>query len=156
MPIRRSLLRKLDVGCLPYTVLAFPRLNVCTDPNVDSRRGLHCALLDRAAWATKHSVTASLAPSTSTMLKLNHNDSFYTSSHSQAFALTLGFALKFRVYFSVSQVRRACWLVPLVTLPGLLTQCEFTVLLRKFAEPAHSCLLQPCRVCSPVRVYFSA
>ncbi|PKI36462.1 hypothetical protein CRG98_043146 [Punica granatum] len=22
----------------------------CTDPNVDSRRGSHCALLDRAAW----------------------------------------------------------------------------------------------------------
>ncbi|PKI43684.1 hypothetical protein CRG98_035928 [Punica granatum] len=88
-----------------------------------------------------------------------------------------------RVYFSASQVRRACSLVPLATLPGLLTRasllfcfasspnllarasynlagsahpCEFTFLLRKFAEPARSCLLQPCRVCSPVRVYFSA
>ncbi|PKI44523.1 hypothetical protein CRG98_035086, partial [Punica granatum] len=88
-----------------------------------------------------------------------------------------------RVYFSASQVRRACSLVPLATLPGLLTcasllfgfasspsllarascnlawsahLCEFTFRLRKFAEPARSCLLQPCLVCSPVRVYFSA
>ncbi|PKI64272.1 hypothetical protein CRG98_015335, partial [Punica granatum] len=87
-----------------------------------------------------------------------------------------------RVYFSASHVRRACSLVPLATLPGLLTRasllfyfasspsrlapascnlagsahpCEFTFLLRKFAEPARSCILQPCRVCSPVRVYFS-
>ncbi|PKI51279.1 hypothetical protein CRG98_028329, partial [Punica granatum] len=87
-----------------------------------------------------------------------------------------------RVYFSTSQVRRVCSLVPLATLPGLLTSasllfgfasspsllapaycnlagsahpCEFTFRLRKFAEPARSCLLQPCRVCSPVRVYFS-
>ncbi|PKI71351.1 hypothetical protein CRG98_008256, partial [Punica granatum] len=90
-----------------------------------------------------------------------------------------------RVYFSASQFRRVCSLVPLATLPGLLTcasllfrfasspsllarascnlasltrfahPCEFTFLLRKFAEPARSCLLQPCRVCSPVRVYFS-
>ncbi|PKI38052.1 hypothetical protein CRG98_041557 [Punica granatum] len=86
-------------------------------------------------------------------------------------------------FFSTSKVRRACSLVPLATLPGLLTRasllfcfasspslldpascnragsahpCEFTFLLRKFAEPARSCLLQPCRVCSPVRVYFSA
>ncbi|PKI45295.1 hypothetical protein CRG98_034314, partial [Punica granatum] len=88
-----------------------------------------------------------------------------------------------RVYFSASHVRRACSLVPLATLPGLLTRasllfcfacspsllarascnlarsahpCEFTFLLRMFAEPARSCLLQPCPVCSPVRVYFSA
>ncbi|PKI44742.1 hypothetical protein CRG98_034867, partial [Punica granatum] len=88
-----------------------------------------------------------------------------------------------RVYFSTSQVRRVCSLVPLATLPGLLTgasllfgfasspsllapaycnlagsphPCEFTFQLRKFAEPARSCLLQPCQVCSPVRVYFSA
>ncbi|PKI45035.1 hypothetical protein CRG98_034574, partial [Punica granatum] len=88
-----------------------------------------------------------------------------------------------RVYFSALQVRRACSLVPLATLPGLLTRasllfcfasspglldpascnlaksthpCEFSFLLRKFAELARSCLLQPCRVCSPVRVYFSA
>ncbi|PKI49259.1 hypothetical protein CRG98_030349, partial [Punica granatum] len=88
-----------------------------------------------------------------------------------------------RAYFSASQVRRACSLVPLTTLPGLLTRasllfcfasspsllarasynlagsahpCELTFLLRKFAEPARSCLLQPCRVCSPVRAYFSA
>ncbi|PKI46263.1 hypothetical protein CRG98_033344 [Punica granatum] len=27
------------------------RLWTCTDPNVDSRQGPHCALLDRAAWA---------------------------------------------------------------------------------------------------------
>ncbi|PKI76207.1 hypothetical protein CRG98_003400, partial [Punica granatum] len=87
-----------------------------------------------------------------------------------------------RVYFSTSQVRRVCSLVPLATLPGLLTRasllfyfpsspsllarascnlagsahpCEFTFLLPKFAESARSCLLQPCRVCSPVRVYFS-
>ncbi|PKI70960.1 hypothetical protein CRG98_008693 [Punica granatum] len=25
-------------------------LHNCTDPNVDSRQGPHCALLDRAAW----------------------------------------------------------------------------------------------------------
>ncbi|PKI62271.1 hypothetical protein CRG98_017335 [Punica granatum] len=88
-----------------------------------------------------------------------------------------------RVYFSAYEVRRACSLVPLATLPGLLTdasllfclrsspsllarascnlagsahRCEFTFLLTKFAEPARSCLLQPCRVCSPMRVYFSA
>ncbi|PKI32369.1 hypothetical protein CRG98_047240, partial [Punica granatum] len=87
-----------------------------------------------------------------------------------------------RVYFSASQVPRACSLVPLVTLPDLLARasllfylarspsqlarascnlvgatqsCEFTFLLRKFAEPARSCLSQPCRFCSPVRVYFS-
>ncbi|OWM66869.1 hypothetical protein CDL15_Pgr008296 [Punica granatum] len=88
-----------------------------------------------------------------------------------------------RVYFSTSEVRRANKLVPLATLPGLLTRaslpfciasspsllapascnhsgsahpCEFTFLLRKFAEFARSCLLQPCRVFSPVGVYFSA
>ncbi|PKI46468.1 hypothetical protein CRG98_033166 [Punica granatum] len=88
-----------------------------------------------------------------------------------------------RVYFCASQVRRACSLLPLVTLPGLLTRanllfclasspsmlarasynlagsthpCEFTFLLRKFGEPTRSCLLQPCQVCSPVRVNFSA
>ncbi|PKI35396.1 hypothetical protein CRG98_044213 [Punica granatum] len=87
-----------------------------------------------------------------------------------------------RVCFSASQVRRACSVVPITTLPCLLTRaslhfcfgnspshiapascnlawsahpCEFTFLLSKFAEPARSCLLQPCRVCSPVRVYFS-
>ncbi|PKI53769.1 hypothetical protein CRG98_025838, partial [Punica granatum] len=86
-------------------------------------------------------------------------------------------------YFSASLVRRACTLVPLATLPGLFTraslllwfvsspsllapascnldgsahQCEFTFLLRMFVEPARSCRLQPCPVCSPVRVYFSA
>ncbi|PKI35064.1 hypothetical protein CRG98_044545, partial [Punica granatum] len=88
-----------------------------------------------------------------------------------------------RVYFSASQVRGAISIVPLAALPGLLTRanllfcfanspsllarascnlagsahpCEFTFLLRKFAEPARSCILQPRRVCSPVRVYFSA
>ncbi|PKI34291.1 hypothetical protein CRG98_045318, partial [Punica granatum] len=88
-----------------------------------------------------------------------------------------------RVYFSPSQVRRVCSLVPLATLPGLLTRasllfsfagtpsllacasynlagsthpCEFTFLLRKFADPARLCLIQPCRVYTPVRVYFSA
>ncbi|PKI26067.1 hypothetical protein CRG98_049244, partial [Punica granatum] len=77
-----------------------------------------------------------------------------------------------RVYFSASQVRRACSFVPLATLSGLLTResllfrfasspnllvrascnlagsadpCEFAFLLRKFAEPFPSCLLQPCR-----------
>ncbi|PKI57348.1 hypothetical protein CRG98_022259, partial [Punica granatum] len=87
-----------------------------------------------------------------------------------------------RVYFSASQFRRACSFVPLAALPGLLTgasllfcfastpsllasasynlagsahPCEFTSMLRKFAEPARSCILQPCRVCSPLRVYFS-
>ncbi|PKI50002.1 hypothetical protein CRG98_029606, partial [Punica granatum] len=88
-----------------------------------------------------------------------------------------------RVYFSASQVRRSCSLVHPATMPGLLTRasllfcfastpillarascnhagsahpCEFTFLLRKYADPARSCILQPCRVCSPVRVYFSA
>ncbi|PKI59739.1 hypothetical protein CRG98_019915 [Punica granatum] len=88
-----------------------------------------------------------------------------------------------RVYFSASQVRRAFSIVPLPTLPGLLTRaslvfcfassprllarascnlagsahpCEFTFSLPKFAKPARSCLMQPCPVCSPVRVYFSA
>ncbi|PKI42287.1 hypothetical protein CRG98_037322, partial [Punica granatum] len=79
-----------------------------------------------------------------------------------------------RVYFSASQVRGAISIVPIATLPGLLTgtpsllacasynlagsahPCEFTFLLRKFAEPARLCLIKSCRVCSPVRVYFSA
>ncbi|PKI65697.1 hypothetical protein CRG98_013910, partial [Punica granatum] len=88
-----------------------------------------------------------------------------------------------RVYISASQVRRACSLVPDTNLPGLLTRaslhfgfasspsllarascnlaryahpCEFTFLFRKFAEPARLCLIQTCRVCSPVRVYFSS
>ncbi|PKI37330.1 hypothetical protein CRG98_042279, partial [Punica granatum] len=88
-----------------------------------------------------------------------------------------------RVYFHALQVRRACWLVPLATLPGLLTRasllsclesslsllarafsqlavsaysCVFTFMLRKFTEPARSCFLRPSRVCSPVRVYFYA
>ncbi|OWM69636.1 hypothetical protein CDL15_Pgr010561 [Punica granatum] len=88
-----------------------------------------------------------------------------------------------RVYFSASKVRPVCSHVPLATLPGLLTRasllfgfassliqlarascnlvgsanmCEFTFPHRKFTEPARSCLLQPCLVCSPVRVYFSA
>ncbi|PKH74691.1 hypothetical protein CRG98_050048, partial [Punica granatum] len=114
------------------------------------------------------------------------------------------------IYFHVSQVRRACWLVLLATLPGLLTRtnllsrfasspsllarascdltesahpCEFTFtlrnsprllasascdivgsahlykftfMLRKFAESARSCFFRPCRVNSPVRVYFHA
>ncbi|PKI33778.1 hypothetical protein CRG98_045831, partial [Punica granatum] len=88
-----------------------------------------------------------------------------------------------RVYFHVSQVRRACWLVLLATLPGLLTSasllscfarsprllaraschlagsahpCEFTFMHRKFAEPPRSCFLRHCRVCSLVRIYFHA
>ncbi|PKI60255.1 hypothetical protein CRG98_019352, partial [Punica granatum] len=61
-----------------------------------------------------------------------------------------------RVYFSASQVRRACSLVPHTILPGQLTRASLFFLLRKFAEPARSCLLQPRQVCSPVRVYFSA
>ncbi|PKI43937.1 hypothetical protein CRG98_035672, partial [Punica granatum] len=88
-----------------------------------------------------------------------------------------------RAYFSASEIRRAISLLPLATLPGLLIRasllfclasspsrlartscnlagsahpCEFTFLLSKFAEPARSYLLQPCRVCSPARVYFSA
>ncbi|OWM66871.1 hypothetical protein CDL15_Pgr008298 [Punica granatum] len=88
-----------------------------------------------------------------------------------------------RVYYSASHVRRASSLVPLASLPGLLTRasllfcfasspslldpascnragsahpCEFTFLLSKFTEHAHSCLLQPCWVCPPVRVIFSA
>ncbi|PKI58235.1 hypothetical protein CRG98_021371 [Punica granatum] len=73
------------------------------------------------------------------------------------------------------RVRRATSLVPLATMPGLLTRasllfcnlagsanppCELTFLHRKFAEPpANPCeltFLQPCRVCYPVRAYFSA
>ncbi|OWM66872.1 hypothetical protein CDL15_Pgr008299 [Punica granatum] len=88
-----------------------------------------------------------------------------------------------RVYFSASEVRRACSLVPLTTLQDLLTRatylssfassssllarascslagsahrCEFTFLLRKIPELVRSCFLQPCRVCSPARVYFCA
>ncbi|OWM87131.1 hypothetical protein CDL15_Pgr002556 [Punica granatum] len=88
-----------------------------------------------------------------------------------------------RVYFHASQVRSACWLVPLVNSSGLLNlaslllffacspsllarsscnlaesahPCEFTFLLRKFAEPAPSSFLKRCRVCSPMRVYFHA
>ncbi|PKI77280.1 hypothetical protein CRG98_002327, partial [Punica granatum] len=80
------------------------------------------------------------------------------------------------------QVRLANSLVPLATLEGLLTRAsslsctaispghlarascnlvgsanlwKFTFLHRNFAEPPPSCLLQPCRVCSPVRVYFT-
>ncbi|PKI67442.1 hypothetical protein CRG98_012171 [Punica granatum] len=34
--------------------------------------------------------------------------------------------------------------------------CEFTFMLRKFIEPARSCFLQPCQVCSPVRVFLYA
>ncbi|PKI34444.1 hypothetical protein CRG98_045165, partial [Punica granatum] len=88
-----------------------------------------------------------------------------------------------RVYFPAPQVRRATSLVPLAALAGLLTRaslfsctasspghlarascslggsahpCEFIFLHRKFAGPPRSCLLQPWRVCSPVRVYFPA
>ncbi|OWM84140.1 hypothetical protein CDL15_Pgr010570 [Punica granatum] len=88
-----------------------------------------------------------------------------------------------RVYFHASQVRIAPLVVLLATLPGLLTcaslllclasspsligrascnlaryahPCEFNFMLRKYAEPARSCFFQPCRVCSPVRVYFHA
>ncbi|PKI32788.1 hypothetical protein CRG98_046821, partial [Punica granatum] len=82
------------------------------------------------------------------------------------------------IYFHVFQVRRACSLLLLATSSGLLTResmlsgfaslpsllasascnlagsahpCEFTFILRKFAEPARSYFLQPRRVCSPVR-----
>ncbi|OWM91643.1 hypothetical protein CDL15_Pgr020313 [Punica granatum] len=88
-----------------------------------------------------------------------------------------------RVYFHASQVCRACWLVPLANLPSLLNRasslsffasspslvtrdschhaesahpCEFTFMLRKFAEPASSCFVQSCRVYSPALVYFHA
>ncbi|PKI33644.1 hypothetical protein CRG98_045965, partial [Punica granatum] len=85
-----------------------------------------------------------------------------------------------RFYFDASLVSRASWLVPLATLPGLLTRasllscfasllarascdlaesahpCEFTFMLRKLAEPASSSLLRPYRVCSPGLVYFHA
>ncbi|OWM87139.1 hypothetical protein CDL15_Pgr024029 [Punica granatum] len=86
-----------------------------------------------------------------------------------------------RVYFHASHVRGACSLLLLATSPGLLTRasllsgfpsspsllapascnlaecahpCEFTFRLRKFAELARSCFLQPCRFWSAVRVYF--
>ncbi|OWM84138.1 hypothetical protein CDL15_Pgr010568 [Punica granatum] len=88
-----------------------------------------------------------------------------------------------RVYFHATQVRRGCSHVLHANLPSLLTRasllscfarspsllgrascnligsahrCEFTFMLRKVAEPARSCFLQPYRVCSPVRVYFHA
>ncbi|PKI37293.1 hypothetical protein CRG98_042316 [Punica granatum] len=88
-----------------------------------------------------------------------------------------------RFFFDASQFRRACWLVLLATLPGLLTRasllscfassmsllaraschragsahpCDFSLMLRNFVEPAGSCFLLPCRVCSPVRAYFHA
>ncbi|PKI31908.1 hypothetical protein CRG98_047701 [Punica granatum] len=78
-----------------------------------------------------------------------------------------------RVYFLAPQARRATSLVPLATLPGLLTRSsklsdtasspshlalasfnlagfanpyEFYIFHRKFTEPHRSCLLQPCRV----------
>ncbi|OWM87133.1 hypothetical protein CDL15_Pgr002558 [Punica granatum] len=87
------------------------------------------------------------------------------------------------VYFHASQLDRACCLMPLATLLCLLTRpsllscfasspsllarascqlagsahpCEFTLMLRKFTEPAGSSYLQPCPVCSPVRAYFHA
>ncbi|PKI52266.1 hypothetical protein CRG98_027342 [Punica granatum] len=87
-----------------------------------------------------------------------------------------------RVYFTTQQDRRATSLVPLATLAGLLTRAsllsctasspshlarascnlvgsanpwEFTFLYRNFAEQPRSCLLQPCRVCYTVRVYFT-
>ncbi|PKI38309.1 hypothetical protein CRG98_041304 [Punica granatum] len=41
-------------------------------------------------------------------------------------------------------------------LAGSANPCELSFLHRKFAEPPPSCLLQPCRVCQPVRVYFLA
>ncbi|PKI34588.1 hypothetical protein CRG98_045021 [Punica granatum] len=41
-------------------------------------------------------------------------------------------------------------------LDGSAHPCECTITIRKYAEPARSCFLQPCRVCSPVRVYFHA
>ncbi|PKI33304.1 hypothetical protein CRG98_046305, partial [Punica granatum] len=47
-------------------------------------------------------------------------------------------------------VRASC------NLAGSAHPCEFTSLLRKFAEPARLCLIQSCQVCSPLRVYFSA
>ncbi|OWM80231.1 hypothetical protein CDL15_Pgr029163 [Punica granatum] len=86
------------------------------------------------------------------------------------------------VYFHASQVCRACWLMLLVTLPGLLPRasllsrfastqslldrascylaesahlCEFTFMFPKFSEPARSCFLRPCPICTPVRVYIS-
>ncbi|PKI37395.1 hypothetical protein CRG98_042214, partial [Punica granatum] len=79
-----------------------------------------------------------------------------------------------RDYFPAPQVHRPTSLMPLATLPGLLTRasllsstasspshlarapfnlagsvksCELTFLNRKFAEPPRSCPLQPCRVC---------
>ncbi|PKI59317.1 hypothetical protein CRG98_020290, partial [Punica granatum] len=69
--------------------------------------------------------------------------------------------LPVRAYFPTPQVRRAISLVPLATLPLLVTRasllfcnlarsanpCELTFFPRKFAEPPRSCLLQPCRVC---------
>ncbi|PKI63561.1 hypothetical protein CRG98_016046, partial [Punica granatum] len=88
-----------------------------------------------------------------------------------------------RDYFLAPQVRRATSLVPLATLPSLLipaillsylasspshlahascnlarfsNPCELTFLRRKFAEQPRSCLLQPCRICEPVRDYFLA
>ncbi|PKH69553.1 hypothetical protein CRG98_050080, partial [Punica granatum] len=79
-----------------------------------------------------------------------------------------------RAYFHASQVSRPCWLVPLPTLPGLFTRVtllsrfasppsllarpsrNLTFMLRKYDEPACSCFLPPCRVCSPVRFYFDA
>ncbi|PKI37790.1 hypothetical protein CRG98_041819 [Punica granatum] len=56
-----------------------------------------------------------------------------------------------RVYFSASQVRGATSLSSCKFL-GSANPCELTLLHRKFAEPPRLCLLQPCRVCSPLRV----
>ncbi|PKI18438.1 hypothetical protein CRG98_049288 [Punica granatum] len=41
-------------------------------------------------------------------------------------------------------------------LAGSAHPCKFTFMHRKFDEPACSCFLPPCRVCSPMRFYFDA
>ncbi|PKI60425.1 hypothetical protein CRG98_019166 [Punica granatum] len=60
-----------------------------------------------------------------------------------------------RVHFHAAQVRRACSLAS-CNHAGTGHPCEFTLMLRKFAEPARSCFLQPCWVYSPLRVYLHA
>ncbi|PKI75321.1 hypothetical protein CRG98_004285 [Punica granatum] len=86
-----------------------------------------------------------------------------------------------QVYFQAWQARRAWSLVLLATSLGLLSRAsllsyfarspsllarascklagsaypgEFALILRQFAEPTRSCFLQPCQVCSALRVYF--
>ncbi|OWM76705.1 hypothetical protein CDL15_Pgr009389 [Punica granatum] len=59
------------------------------------------------------------------------------------------------IFFAASQVYGDTSLSP-CKLAGSANPCELTFLHRKIAEPPRPCLLQPCRVCSPVGIFFAA